>query len=67
MSKSSGQNVSLFEKERWDIKDVAEFTKLKVSYLYNLSAKGEIPRVKTRRKRIEFIPQEIKKWFYQGG
>lgn len=67
MHKNQGQTSPLFEKEIWNIKDVAAFTGFAVGTLYNLTAKGEIPYVKTRRKRLIFIPQEIKKWLFQGG
>lgn len=54
-------NVPLFENEIWNIDDVVRETKLAKKTIYNLCSLGGIPYLK-QRKRLVFIPQEIRKW-----
>lgn len=52
---------TLFENQIWDIDDVVKETKLAKKTIYNLCSLGVIPHLK-QRKRLVFIPQEIRKW-----
>lgn len=45
----------------WDIDDVVKETRLAKKTIYNLCSLGVIPHLK-QRKRLVFIPQEIRKW-----
>jgi predicted DNA-binding transcriptional regulator AlpA len=45
----------------WKIDDVASFTGLAKKTIYNLCSMGEMPYLK-QRKRLVFIPNEIRKW-----
>jgi len=51
----------LFEIQIWYIDDVMRLTHLKRKTIYNLCSLGVIPHFK-QRKRLAFIPQEIRKW-----
>lgn len=68
MRKMANVNLShtLFENEIWNIDDVVRETKLAKKTIYNLCSLGEIPHLK-QRKRLVFIPQEIRKWISPTG
>jgi predicted DNA-binding transcriptional regulator AlpA len=57
---------TLFENEIWKIEDVVNYTGLAKKTIYNLCSAGEIPHLK-QRKRLVFIPQEIRKWNLPKG
>lgn len=64
MQKTKGQNPlpnQLFENQIWRIEDVVKETRLAKKTIYNLCSLGEIPHFK-QRKRLVFIPNEIRKW-----
>ncbi|WP_353721918.1 helix-turn-helix domain-containing protein [Dyadobacter sp. 676] len=46
--------------------EAAEYTGLSKSYLYKLTAKGEVPHFKPRAKMIYFNREELETWLLQG-
>lgn len=66
-AKLSSIPTTLFDNfEYWKIEDVMKITGLAKKTIYNLCSKGEIPHLK-QRKRLVFIPQEIRKWNLPTG
>lgn len=59
---ASKDSTQLFEIQIfWKIEDVMNETGLARKTIYNLCSLGIIPHLK-QRKRLVFIPQEIRKW-----
>lgn len=56
----------LTEKDYWEIDDVTAYLNYSKSTIYKLCCKNIIPHFKLRKKLI-FIPMEIKQWVYNGG
>jgi hypothetical protein len=53
---------TLFENIKyWYVDDVVRETRLAKKTVYNLCSLGEMPHLK-QRKRLVFIPDEIRKW-----
>jgi predicted DNA-binding transcriptional regulator AlpA len=52
---------SSFKIEYWNIEDVMKETGLARKSIYNLCSLGVLPHFK-QRKRLVFIPQEIRDW-----
>jgi excisionase family DNA binding protein len=48
------------------IKDVADYTGLKIGYLYQLTSKRKIPHYKPLGKKIFFKREEVDEFFFQG-
>ena len=64
--KHGNQDITLFDKKIWRIKDVAQYLQLSVGTIYNKTSKGEIPYLK-KGKVLYFRPEDIVEWVLEGN